>query len=279
MPDENAVAAHYEANDLEARLIQAMKSAGIDTEWLTTEDLGPIDEFHLGGLAQTEALCRSLGLRPGMRVLDVGCGIGGPARHMALRWNVRVDGIDLTPAFIQAATGLTRRVGLDDRVRCEVASALALPFDDAKFDAAIMIHVGMNLPDKGAAFAEVERVLKPGGLFALYDVTSETPGRLLYPMPWAADAAISFVASRQAYRRSLTEAGFTIEQDDDRSAFVLEQAAMMRERIARDGPPQLGLHLVIGADAKPRLTNVMTALEQGTIAPVAFVARTRAASA
>ncbi|WGF89464.1 SAM-dependent methyltransferase [Marinivivus vitaminiproducens] len=274
MTNEAAVATHYEAADLEDRLLRALSASGIDIAALRAADLSPVDEFHLGGLAQTEAFCRELGVAAGAAVLDIGCGVGGPARVMAERFGARVDGIDLTEAFVRAATGLTRRVGLDGRVRFHRASAVSLPFGTDRFDVATMIHVGMNIEDKAALFEEVARVLRPGGRFGLYDIMTEEPSALPYPLPWASSPAISFVASREAYRRQLRDAGFVVEHERDRSAFVLEQAAAMRETIARDGPPRLGIHLVIGPDAKPRLANVMAALSEGLLAPVEMIART-----
>ncbi len=231
------------------------------------------DEFHLGGLPVTAALAKDLGLAPGMHVLDVGCGIGGPARYFAEAHKCRVTGIDLTEEFVQVAAELTRRCGLADLVAFRQGSALDLPFGDGTFDAATLIHVGMNIADKARLFEEVRRVLKPGALFCVYEVMRAGEGDLPYPMPWAQTAETSFVETPETYRRLLNAAGFKIEREENRRAFVLDLAREMRAKIEKDGLPALNPHVLIGPAARERLGNVMATLERGTIAPVEMIVR------
>jgi ubiquinone/menaquinone biosynthesis C-methylase UbiE len=246
---------------------------GKGPERFTAMDLSTGDEFHLGGLPATTALAKDLGLAPGMQVLDVGCGIGGPARHFAEAHKCRVTGIDLTEEFVQVAAELTRRCGLADRVAFRHGSALDLPFDAATFDAATLIHVGMNISDKARLFEEVRRVLKPGALFCVYEVMRAGEGDLPYPMPWAQSVETSFVETPEAYRRLLSAAGFTIEREENRRAFVLDLAREMRAKIEKDGLPALNQHVLIGPAARERLGNVMATLERGMIAPIEMIAR------
>ena len=272
---EDRVQQHYGDDELSRRVFAALRDEGRDIDRLKVDDLAALDEFHLGWRAQTKVLAEALGLRADARLLDIGSGIGGPARFVATYAGCHVSGIDLTPQFVALARDLTRRCGLADRVDFQVASALALPFPAAAFDAAMLIHVGMNIADKAKLFGEAHRVLRPGGRFIVYDVMAPDPGALTYPMPWAADPAASAVAPPQRYRDLLAAAGFEIERERDRSAFVLELAAAMRAKNAAEGMPRLGLHLIMGAAAQPRLKNVMAALEQGLIAPVEIIARAR----
>ena len=116
MNTEQQVATHYTHWSLLQAILSALKQMGKDPERFTAIDLSTGDEFHLGGLPATTALAKDLGLAPGMQVLDVGCGIGGPARYFAEAHKCRVTGIDLTEEFVQTATELTRRCGLSDRV-------------------------------------------------------------------------------------------------------------------------------------------------------------------
>jgi SAM-dependent methyltransferase len=154
-----------------------------------------------------------------------------------------------------------------------VASALAMPFGAGTFDAATLIHVGMNIADKAGLFAQVRRVLKPGGRFCLYEVMRVADGDIPHPMPWAATAETSFVETPETYRRLLATAGFAVGDPIDRSAQVLAIGRAMRERAARTGVPPLGLHVLIGPASRERMGNVMRALESGTIAPVQMMAR------
>ena len=273
MEAEQQVARHYGRSGIEQAFLDALRTIGKDPDNLAPGDLSGADEFHLGGPAATAELARDLGLGPGLHVLDVGSGIGGPARHVAAALGCRVTGIDLTAEFVEAAETLTRRCGLAGRVSFRQGSALAMPFPDAGFDAATLIHVGMNIADKAALFAEVKRVLKRGARFGVYDVMRTAEGDLPYPMPWAAVPETSFVESPETYRRLLREAGFTVEAEHDRSALALRLGREARERAAARGPSPLGPHLLMGPTAPQRVGNVMAALERGLIAPIEMVAR------
>lgn len=273
MSVEQEVARHYTHGALERTILDALAASGKDVDRLSAADLSAADEFHLGWRAVTLELAKDLGLGPGMHLLDVGSGIGGPARTFAETTGCRVTGIDLTPEFVEVANALTRRCGLADRVSFREASALSLPFGEAEFDAATMIHVGMNVEDKATLFAQVRRVLKPGARFAVYDVVRAAEGDLPYPMPWAETPATSFVESADVYGRKLAAAGFALEAEVDRSTLVIALGREMRERAERQGVPPLGLHVLMGPASRQRLVNVMAALGTGIIAPVEFVVR------
>ncbi len=143
-----------------------------------------------------------------------------------------------------------------------------MPFDNASFDAATLIHVGMNIEDKATLFSEAHRVLRKCGTFVVYDVMRMADAALPYPMPWAQTAETSFVETPEGYRTLLREAGFTVGAETNRREFCLKLLREMREKVAREGPPLLGPHVLMGATAKERLSNVFATLEAGTIAPV-----------
>ena len=273
MNTEQQVATHYTHGTLLQAILDAVKQMGKDPARLRAMDLSTGDEFHLGGLPATAALAKDLGLAPGMHVLDVGSGVGGPARYFAEAHTCRATGIDLTEEFVQVAAELTRRCGLADRVTFHQGSALDLPFDAGSFDAATLIHVGMNVSDKAKLFEEVRRVLKPDSLFCVYEVMIAGEGDLPYPMPWAQSTETSFVEAPETYRRLLGAAGFKIEREENRRTFVLDLAREMRAKVEKDGLPALNPHVLIGPAARERLGNVMATLERGTIAPVEMIAR------
>lgn len=272
MDVEAEVARHYAHGDLQDAIFDALRRSGKDPDHLARDDLAAIDEFHLGWRPQTAAFAQFLGLAPGMAVLDVGAGLGGPARHFAEVHDCTVTGIDLTPGFVDLATELTARTGLGDRAHFIAGSALAMPFDDAVFDAATLIHVGMNIAEKPRLFAEVRRVLRPGGRFGVFDVMRTASGDIPMPMPWADSAATSFVETPADYRAHLAAAGFRVTDERDRTAFVLDLMHEMRDRAAAEGPPILGLHLVIGPTAMERVGRLMACLERGLLAPVEMLA-------
>jgi len=273
METEQHVARHYERTGLEQAILDGLAASGKDLDAIVPSDLSAVDEFHLGWRAETVEFARELGLSPGMKVLDIGCGIGGPARYFAEAHGCTVMGIDLTPDYVAVAAALTRRCGLADRVSFEQGSALAMPFADAAFDAVTLIHVGMNIADKRRLFAEARRVLGAGGTFGIYDIMRVGEGAMAYPTPWAQSAETSFVEPSEVYRTRLGEAGFAIGKERDRGDFARQLGREMREHAARHGTPPLGLHILMGPEAPQRLGNVMRALEAGTIAPIEMVAR------
>ena len=273
MNTEQQVATHYTHGSLLPTILDALKKMGKDPERFVAKDLSTGDELHLGWLPATAALAKDLGLAPGMHVLDVGSGIGGPARYFAEAHKCRVTGIDLTEEFVQVAAELTRRCGLSDLVSFRQGSALDLPFEAGTFDAATLIHVGMNISDKARLFEQVRRVLKPHSLFGVYEVMRAGEEDLPYPMPWAQTIETSFVETPETYRRLLAAAGFKIEREENRRTFVLDLAREMRAKIEKEGMPALNQHVLLGAAARERLGNVMATLERGTIAPVQLIAR------
>ena len=193
MTDAAHITDHYTHGDLEGVLLAALAAAGKDVQRLQPADLMGADEFHVGGAQATRDLAAQLPLREGMRLLDIGCGLGGPARHFAATHGCHVTGIDLTAEFLAVAESLSRRMGLSEKVTFHPAHTDRIDFPDESFDGVTLLHVGMNIPDKGAAFAAVHRVLRPGGFFAIYDVMRLGEGELSFPVPWAAGPGASFV--------------------------------------------------------------------------------------
>lgn len=273
MSVESKVADHYTHGALERVILDALRAAGKDIETITPSDLSGADEFHLGWRAATVDLANDLGLSADTKLLDIGCGLGGPARYFAQAFKCRVTGIDLTEEFVDVANALTGRFGLSELASFQQASALTMPFADKSFDRATLIHVGMNLENKAAVFAQTRRVLAQGGLFCIYDIMRFGNGEIPYPMPWAQTLETSFIDAPEDYRSLLVQAGFSIVSEKNRRDMALKLAQEMREDAARNGPPPLSLHTLIGPAATERLGNVMSCLAAGTIAPIQIIAR------
>jgi ubiquinone/menaquinone biosynthesis C-methylase UbiE len=275
MNTESRVAEHYAKGRLEERILSALKLSGRDVEQLTVFDLAAMDEFHVGGLAATKELADQMELQADLRLLDIGSGVGGPARYFAAEHGCRVTGVDVTEEFVQASVSLTKMLRLDSLVEFKQASALELPLGANLFDRAYMIHVGMNIADKAAVFREVRRVLKSGGLFVVFDVLRASEGPLRYPLPWASDEATSFVATAAGYRDALNEAGFTVEKERSRKAFGIDFTQRSLERMALDGTPTLGLQLLMGDKTPIMISNLLAMMKEGLLEPVELFARAR----
>lgn len=271
---EAKVAGHYTRGGLEEAILQAVKRMGLEPDRLNPMDLAAADEFHVGGLDATRELAAQLELAPGLHILDVGSGIGGPARYFAAEHQCKVTGADLTEEFVQVARSLTRRTRLDHSVEFVQASALALPFKPETFDRAYMIHVGMNIADKAGVFREVWRVLKRGGVFAIFDFVRTGDGPITYPVPWASSEETSFVVSKESYRDALEKAGLHVERERARTAFAIEFTERAIARAAQNGQPALALHILMGASAPLMIKNVLAMMKQGVLEPVEFFAQT-----
>lgn len=271
---ESAVARHYGHSDLLERILAGLAAAGVDMARLGPEDLAPVDEFHMGGRKATTFALAKMPLRADHHVLDVGCGIGGAARHIAEDIGCKVTGIDLTPEYISIAKTLTEMTKLDKQVSYEVASALAMPFADETFDAAITLHVAMNIPDRAALYGEIARVMKAGATLCVYDVMKTGDEAPTFPVPWAQTPETSHLTTPEEMRALLGDAGFTVHDVDDRTEFARE---FFRQALAAgaDGPPPLGIHVLMGKDAREKIGNTIANLESGRIAPVQMIARLR----
>jgi SAM-dependent methyltransferase len=276
MPVPAEVSRHYSHGRLTEAIRDGLAALGKTPDNVTTADLAPVDEFHIGGRQATEWFLDQLGLNAESRVLDVGCGLGGPARFAATRYGCGVTGIDLTSEFIETGNTLCGWLGLNRQVELVQGSALQLPFADASFDAAYMIHVGMNIADKDALMREVARVLRSGALFGIYDVMQIASGELAYPLPWASGPELSALANPDRYRAALQSAGFAVVAECMRVDFALAYFADQKARVqAVGGPPPLGLHVLLGPSRAQKVDNMAQNIAAGLIAPVELIARKR----
>lgn len=258
MTDQVSIVEQYGVSDFVSRVEAALREAGLGDGPIPWQALAPLDQFHVGGAAATEALAEKLGVAPGARVLDVGCGLGGPSRHLAAVYGCTVAGIDLNPSLIDLADMLTRRAGLADKVTHATGDATRLPFEAESFDLAWTQHVAMNIADRRALYAGVHRVLRPGGRFAMYDVVAGDAGPLHFPVPWARDPGASFLLTPDATRDVLEACGFEVvawtDATDAGRAWFQAQGAAAQSRPEPLRP--LALPLVMGPDFPARTANL-----------------------
>lgn len=271
---EKDVARHYGSDDLIDRIDTALRAAGLDPAHPGFDALKPLDEFHTGGIEATTALLEQIDIGPDMQVLDIGCGLGGTARHILHRYGAHVVGVDLTPAYVAAGRVLNGRLHLEEGIDLLEGSALNLPVEDHRFDLVTMFHVGMNVPDKDQLFSEVARVLRPDGRFALFDVMrGPNEEDLVYPLPWSGQPEISHVDAPGVYRRAAHAAGFAEVGERDRTQFALDFFGRMQRKMAAEGPPPIGIHVLMGATAAEKIANYVANIEAGRIAPTEMIFR------
>jgi sarcosine/dimethylglycine N-methyltransferase len=268
--DYRSVGEHYASDDLAVAILTALHKAGNDLDSITAQDLTPVDQLHTRGKDATLELAHLAGITPEMRVLDVGGGLGGPARTLATEIGCSVEVLDVTEEFCRAGEMLTTRTGLGDLVSFRHASALDMPHPDASFDAVWMQHSSMNIADKERLYAEIHRVLRPGGHLALHEIMAGPVAPIHFPVPWARGPEISFLRPPEEVRALTASIGF------DESAWVDDTASALRwfrERLATADAasgelPPLGLHLVLGADLGQMFQNLARNLQEDRVVVV-----------
>ena len=196
-------------------ILDALAAAGKHLDALEPADLAPIDQFHNGGKTATVQLARLAELEPGMHVLDVGGGLGGPARTLAAEYGCLVTVIDPTDSYIEAGEMITEALGLADRVKHQAGSGLELPFANGEFDVVWTQNSGMMLPDKERLYAGFHRVLKRHGRLAFQEPMAGSVQPVVYPLVWARDASTNFLRSPAEMRALIEAAGFKPRVWDD----------------------------------------------------------------
>lgn len=270
----NQVEAHYGGGKrLSGLVANALRDAGKDLERLASADLGSVDEFHIRGRAATLELAAKMELTARATVLDIGSGLGGPARTLAETFGCKVTGIDLTAAFCEAATAMSAWVGLADKVTFTQGDATDLPFENESFDAAMTIHVAMNIAAKDKVYAQAHRVLRPGRIFAIYDILQGEGGDVLFPVPWAREPSISHLATPSEMRRLLNAAGFNVLEEVDSTEQSLAWFQAMAARLAQAGPPPVTFQTFLGQDFQQMARNQVRNLADKRIRTVMYICR------
>jgi len=263
---------HYGRERLGEAILAALREAGKDLGAITVEDLSPVAEFHIGAQAATLELAQLAGIGEGMRVLDVGSGLGGPARTLAQQYGCKVTGLDLTEQFCRVATMLSELTGMQNHVAFSHGNALDMPFDDSSFDIVWTQQASMNIEDKAKLYQQAHRVLAVGGRLVFQEVLGGTVTPVHFPVPWAREAALSYLSSPEDVRDLLAKSGFRELIWRDVTAQYLRDYRKLADKTADPGgPPPLGVHLILGPDAGKMRKNVVRNLEEQRIVLVQCV--------
>lgn len=260
----------YSTGDILSRILAGLTAAGKDPEHIGPDDLVMLEEFHTLGPMATAALAEAAGIGPDDHVLDAGCGIGGPARHLARAYGCRVTGVDFTPEFVEVGNELTRRAGLADRVEIVHGDATALPFPPGSFDVAWTQHAAMNIADKAGLYRSLRRAVKPGGRLALFDVVGGPIQPLHFPVPWAEDPAWNFLEPAGTIRALVEEAGFGVTLWEDLTEQAIPFFTAAAAAMAAPAGP-LGIHILV-KDISAKFGNLARNFEEDRARVVRCVA-------
>lgn len=266
VPRSRKVQRHYDVADLCERIKSALAGAGRDLENLTTDDLFFFDEVHIGGRRETRLIAENSRLRGGDLVLDIGCGVGGPARTLAHEFGCRVIGIDLTRSFCRAADMLTRLVGLEETASFVNADAVELPFIEYSFDTVWMQHTALNIENKRGLFSEIHRVLKSGGKLILHEVISGETDRMHYPVFWAAGDETNHLCTEVDLKTGLEDAGLKVLLWEDVTERSLKWYKRLKARSSsKASKPPLDISVIVERDVPAKIKNLVRNLDEGSI--------------
>ncbi len=264
---------HWGKDDLYEKIISALVESGKSLETLSIDDLSPVDHFHARGYPATVELADQLPINSGDQLVDIGCGIGGPARYLANRFDCYVSGIDITESFIDVANKLTVLLGLEHKVKIELGDGNHLPYQDQTFNGAYAQHVTMNVADRTRFFSEAFRVLKPSGFFALSEHGLGPMKNPHHPLPWSADGGNEYLITPEETNRLLTETGFTDIQIENTGSKYLIAYQRAIELADQDKLPTLGVHILLGKSSPDITKNAARNIKENRTCPIQLICK------
>ena len=271
MTDAQSISDHWGTGDVYGRILKAMEAASLSPDTVTVEQMAPVDHFHARGLPATVELADTLPIQAAHHVVDIGCGVGGPARYLAKRFDCRVSGIDITEPFVEAANKLTALLKMEGQVEVELGDGQHLPYSDAMFDGGYAQHVTMNIADRARFFGEAFRVLKPGAFFALTEHGLGPEGNPHYPLPWSDDGSGAYLVPPADTVAYLEGVGFVDVEVEDTGAKYLAGYRRAMELAAQGALAPFGTHILMGQTAPAKTKNAARNIEEGRTHPVQVI--------
>jgi ubiquinone/menaquinone biosynthesis C-methylase UbiE len=264
VPLNTLIENQYHHPGLYEDILKRLGELEIELSNVSRGDIAGVDELHVRGAEVSRELASRMKL-DNSKVLDVGCGIGGPSRMLADDYNCQVTGIDLSHEYIRTAKGLSALVGLQDKTDYIWSNALDLPFENGSFDVVWTQHVQMNIRHKLKFYSEIERVLTEQGTLIYYDIFKTESGEVNFPVPWADYASASFLGTT-AYMDDILERLcfknlLTSDETDKGTRFLQD----LFKKLKKNGPSKLGLNVLMGSSTKEKLMNILLGLKEEQI--------------
>lgn len=265
------VSQHWGDGDILGRILDGMHASRMSTEIVSIAALAPVDHIHARGFQATKELADSLPIRTGDHLVDIGCGVGGPARYLADRFACTVDGVDITEPFVVAANYLSKLTGMLDRVTIRLGDGQSLQYEDQAFDGGYSQHVTMNVADRDRFFAEAFRVLRPGAFFALTEHGLGDGGPPHHPAPWSDDGAHEYLMRPAETVDRLQSAGFDRIELTETGERYLQGYRKVIALAEKGELPPLGVHILLGDTAPAKAMNAARNIEEGRTRPIQII--------
>ena len=245
MKYEDVIDVQYGKDELANKILAIFQREGVDTADKVKEILAPIEELHLRGSVATLELAQKAGIDESMRVLDIGCGIGGPARTLASKFGCHVTGLDISEKFCHVAEIINERAGLSNKIEIHQGNALNMPFNIAEFDIVFTQHVLMNIENKKRLLSQVNHILRSKGRLALYTICAGSISPIYYPVFWANNPEINFLLTADELRQLINNSGFRELSWKDDTNLTLEGIQRARSKPRSKTPQPISFDLIM----------------------------------
>jgi len=262
---EEAINAQYGKLDLGKKILAILERDNLDVAEFSKDILAPIEELHLHGRTATMELAKGVDLNENMRVLDVGCGIGGPARALASKFGCHITGLDLSKEYCHAAQIINERMGLNNNIEIQRGNALDMPFGNAIFDLVLMQHILMNIENKEHLFSQVNRVLSLKGRLAFYTICAGSITPIHFPVIWANSPDINFLLTARELRQLVSNHGFRELSWIDDTKKILDGIQQARNKPQPKNPIRFDLISSIVGDVSKKWKNIIRNLKEERI--------------
>ena len=259
--------------DVFSRVHQAMSETGLINKKLEIEELFPIDQYHARGIAATVDLGKRMPISKNQKIIDIGCGLGGPARYYAKEFKCFITGIDITPSFIEIGNEFNRLTSMSDNVELLVGNGEVLNFENETFDGAYSQHVTMNISNREKFFSEAFRVLKKDSFFAFTEHGLGPEGNPIFPLPWANSLEMSFLLPPQKTISILKDTGFSdIKIIETAEKYISGYEKLIKLK-SENKKPVLGIHVIGGDSMNERSKNSMESIKENRTLPFEIVCK------
>lgn len=269
--NQKIVQTHYTNRNMAERILDALKGFGVDVDNLKREDIVSFEELHIGGRETTRMLAEYADIQSGTALLDIGCGIGGPARTLVDEYGCSVTGVDFTDEFVKTAKVLTEKMRLSDNINFLRANGTDLPFEDSSFSTVWMQHLSMNIERKDLLFSEITRVLKPNGRLIFHEVIKGNIQDLYFPVLWATEPVGNHLVPITDYRKLIKSAGLKEVKLKDHTDLALIHFEKLKEKIKKAKVAKLNLSSLFNKDMPEKAKNVYLNLKEGKIKTIMAV--------
>jgi ubiquinone/menaquinone biosynthesis C-methylase UbiE len=273
MGNKKDIEAFWTRGDIHSRIHLAMTKANLIDKKLEIEELFSIDQYHARGIAATFDLAKRMPIKKNQSILDIGCGLGGPARYYAKEFQCIITGIDITPSFIEIGNEFNKITSMSNKVKLKIGDGEILDFKNEIFDGAYSLHVTMNISDRKKFFSEAFRVLKKGSFFAFTEHGLGAEGNPIFPLPWADTEEMSYLMPLEQTILLLKEIGFSNIEIIETGEKYISGYEKLTKSSSEKNKPILGIHVIGGESMQARSVNSMKSIRENRTLPFEIVCK------